>query len=99
MTLKINAPLTVHMEIAIINDATGQQANATFSMPPGRFHDVQKQREQLAEFVKDHMPDGFRLMTKREWFNMTFGRAVDIDDDGDPVYMNYAMPGGEDFDD
>ena len=96
--LILQAPIEVQLAISIINDETGQAGVATFTMPAGRFHDESSQRAQLAEFEKNHMPTGFRLMTKREWFNSKFGRCMDeVDEDGNPQYIDYAMPGGNDW--
>ncbi len=97
MTVKLQAPITVQLAISIINDATGQEGVATYSIARGRFHDEQSIRDGLKEFETQHMPDGFRLMSKREWFNTEFGQIPEDDGDGNIEYMNIAMPGGEDW--
>lgn len=94
----LQAPIEVQLAISVINESTGQMGVATFSMPSGRYHDEASQRAQLAEFEKDHMPEGFRLMTKREWFNSKFGRCLDeVDESGTPQYIDFAMPGGNEW--
>ena len=95
MELQLQAPITVQLEIGVINDANGTKGLATFAKGKGRFLTDQELRGVLADFVENHMPEGFRLMTKREWFNEEVGQAVEMDDDGDPIRMNFAMPGGE----
>ena len=97
MTIKLQAPLTVEIAVSIINDATGQQGVATYSLAKGRFHDEASLREGLASFESKHMPEGFRLMTKREWFNSEFGQVPEDDGDGNIEYINVAMPGGENW--
>lgn len=97
MTVILQAPVTVQLAISIINDETDQQAVATFSLAKGRFHTEESMREALKDFEEKHMPAGFRLMSKREWFNSQFGQVIDTDEDGDPIRMNVAMPGGENW--
>lgn len=97
MAITLQAPITVQLAISIINDKTGQEGVATYSVARGRFHDEASLRAGLAEFESKHMPDGFRLMTKREWFNSEFGQIPEDDGDGNIEYMNVAMPGGDDW--
>lgn len=97
MTVKLQAPIRVELAISIINDATGQKGVATYSVARGRFHDEASLRAGLAEFESKHMPEGFRLMTKREWFNREIGQIPEDDGDGNIQYMNVAMPGGENW--
>ncbi len=97
MTIKLQAPITVKIAVSIINDATGQHGVATYSLAKGRFHDEASLREELASFESKHMPEGFRLMTKREWFNSEFGQIPEDDGDGNIQYINVAMPGGDNW--
>lgn len=98
MTVKLQAPLTVQIAVSIINDTSGQQGVATYSLARGRFHDEASIKAGLAEFESKHMPEGFRLMTKREWFNNEFGQVPEDDGDGNIVHVNVSMPGGENWD-
>lgn len=97
MAIVLQAPVTIQLAISIINDETGQQGVATYAIARGRFHDEEATRDGLKEFEQKHMPTGFRLMTKREWFNSEFGQITEEDDNGNVLRMNIAMPGGEDW--
>lgn len=97
MTVKLQAPIEVEIKISIINDE-GHEGVATLGIARGRYPDEAAIRESVAKFEKEQMPDGFRLMTKREWFNTIFGQCREEDEDGEPIYMNYAMPGGDNWD-
>lgn len=97
MAVKLQAPIELELKISIIND-DGQQGVATVSMARGRYADEAAIRECVAKFEREGMPDGFRLMTKREWFNSIFGQAREEDEDGEAHYMNFAMPGGDNWD-
>lgn len=92
--VKLQAPIEVEIKVSITNgkDKTGE---ATIGLPMGQYVSEQAIRDRVKKFAESEMPTGFRLMTKREWFNEKFGTAIDMDDDGEPIRMNYAMPGGE----
>lgn len=97
MTVVLQAPITVQLSISIVNDTTNQEGEATFSLPRGRFHSEDELRKALKDFEQNHMPEGFRLMTKREWFNTTVGQMPEVDDDGNTTMINISMPGGENW--
>lgn len=94
MTDKLQAPIEVELKISITN-GEGKIGTVTIGMGNGSYPAEQELRDRVAKFVSEEMPEGFRLMTKREWFNNLFGQARDEDEDGNPVFMNFAMPGGE----
>ncbi|MDH5857757.1 hypothetical protein E8K88_01435 [Lampropedia aestuarii] len=97
MTAKLQAPITVDLKIKITNDT--QIGEVTIGMPMGRYITEQELRDRVAQFEKEEMPEGFRLMNKREWFDSVFGLCHDgEDDDGNPQYLSYAMPGGDEWD-
>lgn len=96
MATKLQAPIEVELKISIVDD-DGREGVATFRLPRGRYIAEAEMREAVAEFEKNHMPEGFRLMNKREWFNSIFGQAAEEDEDGERAYMNFAMPGGPDW--
>jgi len=98
MTVKLQAPIEVEIKISIINDE-GQQGVATVGIARGRYPDEAMIRECVANFKAEQMPEGFRLMSKREWFNSIFGQCREEDEEGEPIYMNFAMPGGDSWDD
>lgn len=98
-TSKLQAPITVKVEVTITN-GDGKVGTATLSLSPGRYPSEQAIRDSVARFEKESMPAGFRLMTKREWFDETFGLANDgEDDEGNPVLLRYAIPGGDEWED
>lgn len=97
MAVKLQAPIELELKISII-DKDGHQGVATVSLARGRYTDEAEIRECVAKFERESMPDGFRLMTKREWFNSIFGQAREEEDDGEVIYMDYAMPGGGTWD-
>ena len=49
-----------------ITDGGNRQGTATVSFKPGREVSKQDVRDAIAEFERDSMPEGFRLMTKPE---------------------------------
>lgn len=74
-----------------ITDGAGRTGTATVSFKPGRELTKQDVREAVAEFARDSMPEGFRLMTKPEIWNWI---CQDMAGRG----ARFAMPGGLDFD-
>lgn len=96
--MKLQAPIEIDLFIFITNgESTGK---VTIGMTKGAYCTEQALRERVAKFEKEEMPEGFRLETKREWFDRTVGKVFDgADDDGKPVYLSAAMPGGRDWDD
>lgn len=93
---KLQAPIETELKISITD---GERLGVvTIWMGVGRFITEQDLRDRLAKFVAEEMPDGFRLQTKREWFDNKFGQCFDgEDEDGEPTYISYAMPGGENW--
>lgn len=98
MSEKLQAPIEIELKIGITN-GKGQIGTVTIGMGHGSYPTEQDLRERVAKFASEEMPDDFRLMSKREWFNNLFGRCRDEDDEGNPIFMNYAMPGGEEWSD
>ncbi|MBH2008329.1 MAG: hypothetical protein I8H71_01380 [Xanthomonadaceae bacterium] len=95
--LRLQAPITVEIKVSI-TDGNRQQGTATLGMPVGNYPTESEIRERVANFAEKEIPEGFRLMTKREWFTDTVGQAQEVDDDGRIVRMDYAIPGGKDWD-
>lgn len=96
MEVKIQGPIEVEIKVSITDDE-GRHGIATLSMTNGRYPTEQELRNAVAKFEKESMPDGFRMMNKREWFNSVFGQCPEVGDDGEPEYINYAMPGGDNW--
>ena len=97
MSVKIQGPIEVEIKVSITDDE-GRHGIATLSMTNGRYPTEQELRNAVAKFEKESMPDGFRMMTKREWFNSVFGQCIDQDEDGELTRMDWAMPGGDNWD-
>ena len=95
MTKKLQAPISVDLKIKVTNDA--QIGEVTIGMPLGRYITEQELRDRVAQFEKEEMPEGFRMMNKREWFNSVFGQCREEDDEGNPQFINWAMPGGDNW--
>lgn len=93
----LQAPIEVEIKISIKHD-NGAQGVATIGMPVGRYPTEEEIRARVAQFAEKEVPDGFRLMTKREWFNATVGQAREEDDDGDVHLVDFAIPGGNSWD-
>jgi hypothetical protein len=83
---KFHGPLTVDLRIAVTNGEL--DAVLTYAMPLGKYP-APSEIEAAMQEALTQAPDGFRLMTKREWWEMEskerFGSV-------------YAMPGGSDWD-
>lgn len=96
MTQKPQAPIEVDLKISI-TDGVGKIGTVTIGMGHGAYPTEQELRDRVAKFESQEMPDGFRMMTKREWFNNLFGQCQDQDGDGEVTYMDWAMPGGDEW--
>lgn len=91
MDYPIHWPASIDVLI-YITDGFDQQGTATVSFKPGKEITKQDVREAVAEFERDNMPEGFRLMTKPEVWDWI---CQDMAGRG----ARFAMPGGPDFDD
>jgi len=93
--MKIQAPIEVELKISVTN---GEMSGvATVGMGKGRYPTETEIRQVVADFVKNDMPEGFRLMTKREWWNTVCPPAIEEDEDGNRYRMPFAVPGGDEF--
>lgn len=93
--VKLQAPIEVELKVSITDGM--RNGVVTIGMPLGQYIDAGQLRARVEKFCTEEMPKGFRLMTKREWFNSQFGQAREEDEDGNMVAVNIAMPGGEDW--
>ena len=90
--LIFNGPVNVSMEIFIINDETGQSGKVGISLGNFEYPSKEDIAERISVFESEElqgMAAGFRLMTKRESFDM-----IAIEKTG----QKFAMPRGEDWD-
>ena len=81
----IHYPASIDVLVYITN-GDNQKATATVSFKPGREISKQDVRDTVAAFERDSMPEGFRLMTKREIWDWI---CEDIAGSG----AQFAMPG------
>lgn len=93
--VKLQAPIEVELKVSITDGV--RHGVVTIGMPLGQYIDAGQLRARVEKFNAEEMPEGFRLMTKREWFNSKFGQVREEDEDGNMVSVNIAMPGGEDW--
>jgi hypothetical protein len=86
--MKIQAPITVEMKVSITNGK--RRGTATVGLGNGRYPTEAEMRDGIAKLISGgSLPDGYRLMTKREWWD-TFCM--------DEAGQIFAMPGGPEFD-
>ena len=94
--MKIQAPIEVEIKVSITDGE--MQGVATIGLGKGSYPTEEKMREAIAEFERDGMPEGFRLMTKREWRNTVLPPTYEEDEDGNRHATHFAVPGGDDYD-
>lgn len=95
--LKIQGPVEIELKVHVTDGK--RNGVATIGMGVGQYPEASSFRERVQRFERDEMPEGFRLMTKREFFDTAVlpPRAVE-DEDGEVYVQRWAMPGGDDFD-
>ena len=94
--MKIQGPIEVELKISITDDK--QHGVVTIGIGIGCYPTEADLRERVTKFELEEMPDGFRLMNKREWFNSVIPTTYEDDEDGNRFPIRYAVPGGDDWD-
>lgn len=94
--MKIQGPVEVELKVSITDGEV--QGVATIGMGKGNYPTDSELRERVAQFEREEMPDGFRLMTKREWWDTVCPPGYDEDEDGNQHKTRFAVPGGDDYD-
>lgn len=86
--MKIQAPISVELKVGFTD---GKRAGiVTVSLGNGFFPTEGEMREAIANVEKGKdLPEGFRLMTKREWWDHLCAEEFG---------QRFALPGGEEFD-
>lgn len=92
----LQAPIEVEVKVAITDGEN--EGEATIRVTRGRYPSEDDVRETVRKFAEAGMPDGFRLMTKREWFDTVVPPAREEEEDGTITLMPFALPGGDDWD-
>lgn len=95
--MKIQGPIEVELKVSVTN-GDGTSGVATIGLGIGKYPTETELREAVARFERESMPDGFRLMTKREYFDTICRPTYEEDEDGERYPMRFAMPGGDDYD-
>lgn len=95
--MKIQGPVEVELKVSVTN-GNGTSGVATIGLGVGTYPTESELRERVARFVQEEMPEGFRLMTKREYFDTICPPTYEEDEDGRRIPMRFAMPGGDDYD-
>lgn len=84
---KIQGPVEVELKVHITD---GKMSGvATVVMGIGKYPTAEELRERVAKFAEDEMPEGFRLMDKREYWDYVCREQFGT---------RFALPGGEEFD-
>jgi hypothetical protein len=91
----IYGPVDVELKVHITDGK--QRGVATIGMGHGQYPTPEALRQRVAEFARDEIPEGFRLMTKREFWDVLFPPYYADDEDGGLTPQRFAMPGSEDF--
>lgn len=94
--MKTQGPVEVELKVSITDSEV--QGVATIGMGKGNYPTDSELRERVAQFEREEMPDGFRLMTKREWWDTVCPPTYEEDDEGDRHPVHFAVPGGDDYD-
>ena len=95
--IKIQAPIELEMKISI-TDGEGTEGIATIGLGKGIYFSEERMREALMDFEANKLPDGFRLMTKREWFDTVCPPLQAENELGEMESVGFAIPGGEEWD-
>jgi len=95
--MKMQGPVEVEIKVYIIND-DGMGGVATIGMGKSVFPTESDLRGRLSKFAEDEIPNGFRLMTKEEYWDCIAPRSVESDEDGNLCESKYALPGGREWD-
>lgn len=95
--MKIQGPFEFEIKVSFTN-GEGVDGVVTISLGKGCFPSETEMREAIAKVERETLPDGFRLMTKREWWDTLFPPSVEEDEDGEEHRTHFAIPGGDDYD-
>lgn len=84
--MKMQGPIEVELKVHITDGEVSGEA--TIGCGRGKYPTAEEVRARVKRFADEQMPEGFRLMTKREYWDAICAREY-----GD----RFAMPGDEDF--
>jgi hypothetical protein len=95
--MKIQGPFEFDIKVSITN-GDGVNGVVTISLGKGCYPNEAEMREAIAKVERETLPDGFRLMTKREWWDTLFPPTYEEDEDGEKYVTHFAIPGGDQYD-
>jgi hypothetical protein len=95
--MKLYGPFEIKMKLSVTNDE-GMQGVATIGLGKGQYPTPEAIQDAISRFENESMPEGFRLMNKREWWDTVLPPHYDEDEDGERHAIRYAHPGGDDWD-
>ena len=88
----LKAPIEIEIQISVINiDDPSQLGTVTYGLRNGEFPTKEDMQAALKKFENEEMPEGFRLMTKREFFDKLIREKTGSRE-------RFALPGGDDWD-
>ena len=93
--MKIQAPIELEIKVSITDGEV--DGVATIGLGKGSYPSEDKIREAVAKFERESLPDGFRLMNKREWWDTVCPTMQQEDEDGEIYTSRFAMPGGDEY--
>lgn len=88
----MEGPIEIDLKIAIINDEAQTAGTVTIGMGMAHYPSREELRACLEKFAVEEMPEGFRLMNKREYFNAKVRELTGSRE-------RFAIPGGNEWDD
>jgi hypothetical protein len=90
----MQAPIDVEVKVYLIGvEDKGQVCTVTLGMKRGSYPTEKAIRERVNQFAAEGVPDGFRLMTKREMFNVILAQTTGIENP-----ETVPMPGFSEWD-
>lgn len=87
--MKMNAPIKLEMKVYAVEIESGQQAIVTMSLPLGQYP-TRSTLETIFKQAEGHLPDGFRVMDKSEFFNAYLQEEYGATE-------KFATPGSREF--
>lgn len=84
--IKIQGPVEIELKVYITD---GEMSGVATVGMGGKFPTAEELRERVAKFAAEDMPEGFRLMDKREYWDYVCREQFGT---------RFALPGGEEFD-
>ena len=96
--MTMHGPFEVEIKVHITN-GEGVDGVATIGLGKGTYPTEGTIRAAVARLEREGMPEGFRLMNKREFWDSICPESYEEDEDGERHRVRFAMPGSEDFDD